>query len=78
MKNTCDECNSDLYSKNYCIIKKCINFKNTFCYECVHDLSDDNYTIICNNIDKVVHNVPIIHLDKYNDDFSFYDFFLRK
>ena len=78
MKNTCDECNSDLYSKNYCIIKKCINFKNTYCHECIHKLSDDSYTFVCNNINKIVHNVPIIHLDKYNDDFSFYDFFLRK
>lgn len=78
MKNTCNECSSNLNNKNYCIIKKCINSKNTFCYECVHDLSDDNYKIVCSNIDKIVNNVPIIHLDKYNDDFSFYEYFLRK
>ena len=78
MKNTCDGCNSNLNNKNYCIIKKYINLKDIFCYDCVQNSSDDDYKLICNNIDKIVQNIPIIHLDKYDDDFSFYDYFLRK
>lgn len=73
MENTCNICSNNLKSLNYCITKN-----NTyFCYNCVQNTDIETYNLICKTVTKIVQNVPIIHLDKYNDDFSFYDYFLR-
>lgn len=69
----CINCFSNLREKNYCIC--CEN--NSFCYECVQKMNINEIIVLKKDVQKVVQNQPIIHLDKYNDDFSFYDFFFR-
>lgn len=69
----CTNCFSNLIEKNYCI---CFE-NNSFCYECVQKMNINEIIILKKDVQKVVQNLPIIHLDKYNDDFNFYDFFFR-
>ena len=73
MENTCNVCSHNLKSLNYCVTKN--NDYN--CYNCVQITNIENYNLIRKTITKIVQTAPIIHLDKYNDDFSFYDYFLR-
>ena len=77
MKNKCDICSCNLNNTNYCIVKKPIYSNDTFCYDCVQTSSNEIYNFIYKNIDKIKFNKLIIHLDKYNDDFSHHDYFLR-
>jgi hypothetical protein len=77
MKLTCDICKCNLVSNNYCVTKISVDNLNTFCYDCVQNSNTKHFEFISNNIIRIIQNVPIIHLDKYNDDFSFYDYFLR-
>ena len=72
--NTCKKCNIDLIKLNYCTTTN----DESYCYNCVQKVNLDDYDKICKNVKNVTQNVPIIHLDKYNDDFSFYDYFLRR
>lgn len=74
MENICKKCNIDLVKLNYCITKSNVSY----CYDCVQKVNLCEYNIICKDIKKVIQNIPIIHLDKYDDDFSFYDYFLRR
>ena len=74
MNNICKKCNLDLIKLNYCTTKS----NESYCYNCVQKINLDDYDMICKNVKNVIQNIPIIHLDKYEDDFSFYDYFLRR
>jgi len=76
--------NQKLIYQNSCKefdIKKSINGSNIICYECIQRSTPEFYNthILSNysNVDNIIFNKPIIHLDKYNDDFSYYDYFFR-
>jgi len=75
MKNKCDVCSIDLSNENYCTTKKDINSYNTFCYTCVRNTNSEIFKLIKNNYDLIYFNKPIIHLDKYNDDFAMDKYF---
>ena len=75
MKNKCDICSIDLSNENYCTTKKDINSCNTFCYTCVRNTKYEMFKFIKYNYDSIISNKPIIHLDKYNDDFAIDDYF---
>ena len=74
MKKQCNICADNLQNKNYCILKKPIINANVICYECIQKIPSE---IRHSDIINIIINKPIIHLDKYNDDFSYYDYFLR-
>ena len=69
----CIICIESLNCRNYCIA----NNNDNICQNCVKKLGIKEKEILKNNIKNVIQNIPIIHLDKYNDDFSFYDYFFR-
>ena len=74
MKEHCNMCYNNLQNKNYCILKKPINDSNVICYECVQKNPSN---IKQHDVINIIINKPIIHLDKYNDDFSYHDYFFR-
>jgi len=78
MKTKCDICSCNLVSENYCTTKKDINYMNTFCYECIHSKKNNLFNFIKNNYNQIFFNKPIIHLDKYEDNFSIDDYFFFK
>ena len=79
MEKNCDICDCNLANENYCTTRKDINSMNIFCYNCIHSKNNDLFDFIKSNYNFIYFNKPIIHLDKYEDNFSFDDyFFIRK